>query len=55
MSAVTGQDKHHPTLLLHPQVSASDQHGDFTIQGREPVSTLDASHARSLIMLQAFI
>jgi len=32
------------------QVSKSDQHGDFTIQEREPVSTLDTSRGRSLII-----
>ena len=49
---------HHTLLrlaLLDAQVSTSDQHGDFTIQERNPVSILDASRGRSLIILQASI
>jgi hypothetical protein len=45
----TRQDKHDNTLLLDLHVFTSDQHGDFSIQERQPVSTLDGSRRRSLI------
>jgi hypothetical protein len=51
----TRQDKHDNTLLLDLHVFTSDQHGDFSIQERQPVSTLDGSRRRSLIILQASI